>query len=61
MKKRDSRLIAVPLRLIPLLGELRLLDEEGIEEVQNQLAWIKSEVSLRNRKILDQRKGGENN
>ena len=40
MSQTNSRLIAVPNRLIPIVGELGLLDDESLEQIKG---WIQVE------------------
>jgi hypothetical protein len=53
--KHTSRLIAIPNRVIPLLGNLALLDAESIEAIKE---WLEVETvasSERRKEILDNR------
>lgn len=54
---KDSKLITVPIRIIPFLSELAMLDKQGLEDLKGQLTWMNAESSERRRKILKEREG----
>lgn len=51
----DCRLISVPKRIIPFLGELELLDDYALEELKETLEYLQSASSERRRAILEGR------